>query len=132
MPSKKQPEKMRGQLGMAYGTASGRLMKDLLFDFISRAGHKCFRCGGEMCRETFSVEHKEPWLDSEDPVKQFFSLENISYSHFACNVRAARRATVDPEVRRATSNERRARARAAMTPVERQRERRARYAKNGT
>lgn len=78
------------QLGMNPSTASGRLNKDLLFDFISKADHTCFRCGGELTRDTFSIEHKETWLDSSDPVALFFDLDNIAYSHLSCNISASR------------------------------------------
>jgi len=78
------------QLGMNPSTASGRLLKDLLFDFVQKAGIKCYHCDGELTRDTFSIEHKTPWLHSEDPKRLFFDLENISYSHLACNFGARR------------------------------------------
>jgi hypothetical protein len=83
--------KKREQLGMDPGGASVRLNRDLLFKFVMSSGEKCFRCGGELTRETFSIEHKEPWLDSHDPVKLFFDLDNVAFSHKVCNYRAARR-----------------------------------------
>lgn len=43
-----------------------------------------------MSRETFSIEHKIPWLDSEDPTGLFFNLDNISFSHKSCNYEAKR------------------------------------------
>ena len=82
------------QLGMNPSTASGRLVKDLLWNYIVNSGHnKCHQCGEEMTRDTFSIEHKIPWLDSKDPVGLYFNLENISYSHQSCNYTAARRPT---------------------------------------
>lgn len=87
---KKQCKKTE-QLGMNPGTASYRLVKDLLFKFAVEAGHKCHRCGNELDRESFSVEHKKAWIDSDDPVGLFFELENIAFSHLKCNVGAARR-----------------------------------------
>lgn len=83
--------KKNQQLGMNPGTASHRLLKDILFDFVIRAGHKCFQCGGDMTREDFSIEHKEPWIDSADPVGMFFDLKNIAFSHKRCNFGASRR-----------------------------------------
>lgn len=80
-------EKKRSQLGMNPSTASGRLVKDLLWRFIQQAGQDtCCKCGDPMSRETFSIEHVVPWLDSEDPVSRYFDPENISYSHLLCNV----------------------------------------------
>ena len=35
--------------------------------------------------DEFSVEHKIPWLDSDDPIGLFFSLDNIAFSHHSCN-----------------------------------------------
>lgn len=83
---------MKSQLGMNPSTASGRLVKDILYALVLETGQNtCYHCGDPMTRETFSVEHKEPWLDSEEPAKMFFDLNNISFSHHACNMRAARR-----------------------------------------
>lgn len=83
-------KKKTQQLGMNPATASGRLVKDLLFKFVTEAGHRCFRCGEALTRDTFSIEHKESWLDSGDPVGRFFDLENIAFSHKVCNYGAAR------------------------------------------
>lgn len=79
------------------GTATNRLLKDILFDFVIKANHKCHQCGEELTRETFSIEHVEPWLHSENPVEKFFDLTNIKYSHLKCNTAAARRPTKLPE-----------------------------------
>lgn len=85
-------QKKNEQLGMNYSTASNRLVKDLLFNFIVKANENiCYRCGEPMSRDTFSIEHKTPWLDSEDPLYLYFSLDNIAYSHLSCNVKAARK-----------------------------------------
>lgn len=74
------------QLGMNPSTASGRLLKDLLFKYAVASGEKCFRCNEELTRETFSIEHKIPWLHSENPVELFFDLDNIAFSHLLCNI----------------------------------------------
>lgn len=81
------------QLGMAYGTASGRLKKMLLYDLVSKTDKIiCFRCGKKIDSiDNFSVEHKVPWLHSDNPLELFFDLENIAFSHSICNIRAARR-----------------------------------------
>lgn len=82
------------QLGMNYSTASNRLVKDLLFNFIVVSGiNKCHQCGEPMERSNFSIEHKTPWLHSKNPKELFFNLDNISYSHLRCNVDSARRPT---------------------------------------
>ena len=79
------------QLGMTYGKAYNRLLKDILWMLIVEADrYKCCRCGQCMTREDFTIEHIEPWLHSEDPIKLFFSLENIGFSHYKCNIAARR------------------------------------------
>lgn len=85
--------KKQQQLGMNPSTAAGRLVKDILYKFVVDTGQNaCYHCGEQMSRETFSIEHKEPWLDSENPLGLYFDLENISYSHQSCNSGAARSA----------------------------------------
>jgi len=67
--------KKKEQLGMNPSTASGRLVKDILWNYIVSSGHdECYRCGSCMTREDFSIEHKVPWLDSEDPVGLYFVM----------------------------------------------------------
>lgn len=83
--------KKQSQLGMNPGTASGRLVKDLLFKFVRLHHPNCFRCGQPLTRETFSIEHKTPWLDSDKPLELFFDLDNIDFSHHSCNVKAGRK-----------------------------------------
>lgn len=84
--------KKANQLGMNPSTARHRLIKDVLFKLICETGNnKCFQCGEPMERDTFSIEHKTPWLDSDNPIELYFDLENISYSHLSCNVASARR-----------------------------------------
>lgn len=85
-------DKKKQQLGMNPSTASYRLVKDILWNFIATTDSNiCYHCSEPMDRETFSIEHIEPWLDSEDPVGLYFNLDNISFSHNSCNIRAARR-----------------------------------------
>lgn len=86
------------QLGMNPSTASGKLVKDILFSFIQKDGILCHRCNKEMERDNFSIEHKTPWLDSEDPVKLYFDLDNISFSHLKCNIQAHRTIKNHPSV----------------------------------
>lgn len=78
-------DKKSAKLGMHASTAQGRLVKDILFSFLVKEGHKCFRCGGELTRDTFSIEHKVAWFDSEAPSESFFDLKNIAFSHMSCN-----------------------------------------------
>ncbi len=89
-------KKKATQLGMPPGTAANRLKKNLLFRFIQKLGlDKCFQCK-EIIEtvDEMSIEHKEPWLDSDNPKDKFFDLDNIAFSHLKCNIGAARRDNV--------------------------------------
>lgn len=81
------------QLGMDPSTASNRLKKSLLFEFAKRLDMNwCYQCGAEIENpDDFSVEHKTPWLHSEDPRGLFFDIDNIAFSHKSCNYSAARK-----------------------------------------
>ncbi|AID17913.1 HNH endonuclease [Bacillus phage JBP901] len=80
------------QLGMSFSTANNQLKKNVLFDLVKRCNlDKCFQCGEKIEDiSNFSIEHKTPWLHSDDPVNLFFSLDNIAFSHTSCNYSAAR------------------------------------------
>jgi hypothetical protein len=86
-------EKKRALLGMPFGTATARLRKTLLFVMAKRLGENiCYRCSKEITTEVdFSIEHKKAWALQPDPIKAFFDLGNIAFSHIACNVGAASR-----------------------------------------
>lgn len=91
-------DKKKQQLGMNPSTASGRLVKDLLWNFVKTTGQDaCCKCGEPMSRETFSIEHVTPWLDSDDPVGLYFDIENIGYSHLKCNVEDRRNGQLPSE-----------------------------------
>ena len=89
---KQSNQKKAEQLGMPIGTASNRLRKSIIFNLLKEAGKNfCHQCGGEIeSVEELSIEHKTPWLDSENPVELFFDLDNIAFSHLSCNSGAAR------------------------------------------
>jgi len=81
-------EKKSKLLGVNYSTAVGRLRKAIMFDLVKQLGRdSCYRCGKkiETLRE-FSIEHIQPWQSAADPKDAFHNLENISFSHLACNV----------------------------------------------
>lgn len=72
-------------------TAQHRLLKDILWNLILKTNQNfCCKCGCEMTRADFSIEHVEPWLDSDDPVRLFFDMNNISFSHLVCNMASRR------------------------------------------
>lgn len=74
------------------GTAANRLKKQLMYELAKRLDmHWCYQCSAEIeNHEELSVEHKTPWLHSEDPVGLFFDIDNIAFSHKSCNYKAAR------------------------------------------
>ncbi len=77
---------------MDVGTATHKLKKIILFNLLQQLNKDyCFRCDNkiEILRE-LSIEHKQPWLDSDNPLKLFFDLNNIAFSHLSCNCSAAR------------------------------------------
>jgi len=80
------------QLGMNPSTASNRLVKQLLFSFGERLDMQwCFQCGAKIDGiDDMSIEHKIPWLHSEDPIGLYYDLDNIAFSHKICNYAASR------------------------------------------
>ncbi len=78
------------QLGMPHGTATARLRKKILFHLILLQDlDLCYRCKEKIKSiDNLSIEHKIDWLDSEDPIKLFFDINNIAFSHLSCNVSA--------------------------------------------
>lgn len=85
--------KKQTQLGMPFGTARNRLVKQIMFDLVKQLNKDiCHQCNNRIeLIEHLSIEHKTPWLDSEDPVKFYFDLNNIAFSHTSCNYAAARK-----------------------------------------
>lgn len=74
------------QLGMPFGTATGRLRKSIMFKYVQLAGHDiCFRCSKPIDNiDELSIEHKLPWQGRDTDL--FWDLENIAFSHLRCNV----------------------------------------------
>lgn len=93
----KNNKKKEDQLGVPLGTASNRLRKNILFHVVQKLGENfCYRCGFEITNtEQLSIEHKEHWLDSHNPVDLFFNMDNIAFSHLSCNIAAGRRKLCD-------------------------------------
>ena len=73
-------------LGMPHGTAIGRLRKMILFHLLQKHDENvCFRCSRTIeTADELSIEHKQPWEGIS--VELFWSLDNIAFSHRACNV----------------------------------------------
>src|ERR1700688_1955052 len=69
---------------------AGSRSESIMFDLARRCGMAtCYRCKREIetCAE-FSIGHKNGWQLTDDPVGNFFSLENIGFSHLQCNIEA--------------------------------------------
>lgn len=84
---KKANAKKTEQLGMSFGAAVYHLRKQIMFSLIQQLDRAvCFRCGKviENVGE-FSIDHKQHWLDSDDPSSLFWDLDNIAFSHQGCN-----------------------------------------------
>lgn len=77
-------------LGMPYGTACGKLRKKILFHFAKRLGDNiCYRCGEKIENvEELSIDHKKEWLYTDTEL--FWDIDNIAFSHLACNTVARR------------------------------------------
>lgn len=88
-------EKKAALLGMPIGTATGRLRKSLMYSLADKLGLlTCHRCAEQICtEESLSIEHKVAWESADDPVKMFFDLDNIAFSHLSCNIREASKPT---------------------------------------
>lgn len=89
----KYKKKKNEQLGIDAGTASSRLKKIVMYNLAKKLDENyCFQCGLEIeSYDEFTIEHKVPWLDSETPKELFFSIDNIAFSHYKCNIAAARK-----------------------------------------
>ncbi len=72
-------------LGMPFGTACGRLRKRIMLRLLQRLNDDlCFKCGRQIeSAEELSIEHKRPWYGVDAAL--FWDLENIAFSHLACN-----------------------------------------------
>ena len=82
-------EKIKSEkLGMPFGTANNRLRKSILWSLVQKLNlDTCFQCNTKITDASeLSIEHKKAWLHSKDPLKLFFDLDNISFSHLSCNV----------------------------------------------
>lgn len=95
--SKQINDKKSKQLGMSFGTAQNRLRKQIMFDLLNRLDKLlCFRCSKKITTvHELSVDHKQPWLDSETDL--FWDLNNIAFSHLSCNCKARKSRKKTPE-----------------------------------
>ncbi len=81
----KTDEVRQQMLGMSVGKAGHILHRDILFNFVQKSGGNCCRCGEALSREDFTIDHLEPWMQSDSPKESFFNLDNIGFAHRKCN-----------------------------------------------
>ncbi len=85
-------KKKSAQLGMSFHAASRKLWNMVIFDLAQKAGFDvCFHCGEKIKFGQLSLEHKIAWQDTATPTELFWDMNNISFSHLRCNLRAARK-----------------------------------------
>lgn len=84
-------DKKSVQLGMGFGSACHKLRVMLLFSMAEKLGRTtCVRCNKLIeSADDFSIEHIVAWQDLD--VALFWDLNNIGFSHRACNYSHARR-----------------------------------------
>lgn len=79
-------EKANNQLRQNRRTASHKLNRKIMFSLLAETGrHTCVRCEGDLNEDTFSIDHMENWLDSQDPRGLFFDIKNVDFSCKICN-----------------------------------------------
>jgi len=90
--------KKEEQLGMSSGKANAILKKGIMFMLIQKCNmDTCYRCGEKIeTVDELSIDHMENWLDSDFPQELYFDLDNISFSHYSCNIDARRRTPRKP------------------------------------
>lgn len=77
------------QLGMSFSAASHRLRRRAMWALLEELGRTdCYRCGGAMDADSYSVDHIEDWLYVDAAL--FWDMGNLAYSHKACNSGARR------------------------------------------
>ena len=96
------------RLGMSHGTASNRLRKRILFSLVQETNRdNCYRCRKKILDvNNFSIDHKIPWLNSENPKELFFDLNNITFSHLDCNIGCADQSSKQTKEYREASRQR--------------------------
>jgi hypothetical protein len=85
----KRPESQksyREQLGMPLGTATHKLRKMVILELLKQLKRSnCCRCKLPIqTAEEMSMDHIEPWRNLD--VSKFWDVNNIGFSHKACNV----------------------------------------------
>lgn len=78
--------------GMDPSLASNNLKKSIIFFLAQKCEMDiCYQCGKRIeTIDLLTIEHKTPFLDSDDPLDVFFDIDNIAFSHAVCNTKARR------------------------------------------
>jgi hypothetical protein len=90
---RKSRKKANKQLGISFDKARNILNRNILFDLVKKLKLDfCARCKHQIkIVDDLTIDHLKPWLDSTAPVKLFFSLNNIGFSHAKCNIARPKR-----------------------------------------
>jgi len=91
--SKESNKRKAEQLGMSsYGKARNILNNSILFKLVKDSGENiCYRCKQPITdTKNLTVDHKEPYLYSENATELFFDLDNVAFSHKSCNCKNTR------------------------------------------
>ena len=79
-------DKAESQLKMNPRTASHKLNRNIVISLLAETNRdKCLRCADTLTHDSWSVEHLEEWLDSDNPINNFFRLDNIGFVCKTCN-----------------------------------------------
>ena len=75
------------KLGIAHSVARYKLAKLILFNLlVKHEENVCYRCKNIIDKiEDLSIDHKESWYCSKNPIELFYDMNNIAFSHLSCN-----------------------------------------------
>lgn len=87
---RKYNDQKSAKLGMDMSQARNLLKKQVYLMLIRKSGlDTCYRCGDRLIDiNDISIEHTTDYNRSADPLKEFFDLSTIAFSHKDCNTQA--------------------------------------------
>jgi hypothetical protein len=79
-------ERIEAQLQENQRTASHKLNRLIFISLLAETGRDtCCRCGKQLTADTFSNDHMDHWLHSDNPRGKYFDIKNIDFSCKRCN-----------------------------------------------
>jgi len=80
--------KIKKLLGDETKAARFKLLRALAYEYMKMKFHGlCHNCHKFVEREDFSLEHIIPWMNSFDPKRFFYDVQNLTISHISCNAK---------------------------------------------